>query len=79
MNVSSLPLIINLYSAGIDLRRQNLTSVDEVDPRTEKVKIFLMAVDIFQPIFVVSRESPNNLITIFTHLKLCLADAIHFK
>ena len=34
---------VNPYSTGIDFRRQNLTS--KVDPRTERVKIFLMAVD----------------------------------
>ena len=32
----------NPYSAGIDFSRQNLT---KVDPRTVRVKIFLMAVD----------------------------------
>ena len=33
----------NPYSAGIDFSRQNLTS--KVDPRTERIKIFLMTVD----------------------------------
>ena len=33
----------NSYSAGIDLSRQILTT--KVDPRTVRVKIFLMAVD----------------------------------
>ena len=32
--------VINPYSAGIDYRRQNLTSI--VDPRTVRVKIFYM-------------------------------------
>ena len=34
---------VNPYSAGIDFSHQNLTS--KVDPRTVRVKIFLMAVD----------------------------------
>ena len=33
----------NPYSAGIDFRRQILTS--KIDPHTVKVKIFIMAVD----------------------------------
>ena len=33
----------NPLSAGIDLRRQNLTS--QVDPRTRRFKYFIMAVD----------------------------------
>ena len=33
----------NSYIAGIDIRRQILTS--KVDPRTVRVKIFIMAVD----------------------------------
>ena len=36
-------IYINPYSAGIDFRRQILTS--KVDPRTVIVKIFMMAVD----------------------------------
>ena len=47
---------LNPYSAGIDFRRQNLTSgstlddrrqilTSEVDHRTERIKIFIMAVD----------------------------------
>ena len=34
---------IDPYSAGVDFRRQSLTS--EVDPRTGRVNIFLIAVD----------------------------------
>ena len=34
---------INPYSAGIDFRHQNLTSVN--DPRSVRIKIFLMAVE----------------------------------
>ena len=33
----------NPYSAGIDFRRQIVTS--KVDPRTVRIKIFLIAVD----------------------------------
>ena len=35
--------MINPYSVGIDFRRQILTS--KVNPRTVRVKIFLMAAD----------------------------------
>ena len=35
--------IVNSFSGGIDFRRQILTF--KVDPRTEKVTIFIMAVD----------------------------------
>ena len=49
---NSFMVCVNSKSAGIDLRRQNLTSADvifiltsKVDPRPVKVKIFLMAVD----------------------------------
>ena len=46
-----LYIMVNPHSAGIDCRRQNLTSVDvrllksKVDPCTVRVKISLMAVD----------------------------------
>ena len=42
---TTLLRLFNLYSAGIDFRRQNLTS--KVDPRAVKVglSIFIMAVD----------------------------------
>ena len=36
--------VLTQYSAGIDFRRQSLTSVD-VDPRTVRVKIFILTVD----------------------------------
>ena len=36
-------VIVNPYSAGIDFSRQNLTT--KVDPRTVRIKIFIMAVD----------------------------------
>ena len=36
-------MMINPYSAGIDFSRQILTT--KVDPRTVRVKIFIMAVD----------------------------------
>ena len=35
--------VFNLYSAGIDFRRQNLTS--KIDPHTVKVNIFIMTLD----------------------------------
>ena len=49
-------IYLNPYSAGIDFRRQNLTTLDvyfrrrqilasKVDPRTVKVILFLVAVD----------------------------------
>ena len=37
------PIILNPFSAGIDFRRQNLKS--KVDPRTERIRIFIIAVD----------------------------------
>ena len=37
------PERVKPYSAGIDFRRQNLTSI--VDPRTVKIKLFPMDVD----------------------------------
>ena len=39
---------VNPYNAGIDFRRQNLTYVEirlKIDPRTRRVKIFLMTLD----------------------------------
>ena len=37
-------IFINTFSAGTDLRRQNLSS--NVDPRTEKIAKIVMAVDL---------------------------------
>ena len=67
-------LTLDPYSAGIDFSRQNMTSTDvrfwrlfKVDPRTVRVKIFLMVID---PYHRYSNESERSSEDIYDDFKL---------
>ena len=45
---------VNPYRPGIDFSRQILTS--KVDPRTESVKMFIMAVDPYHETFIIIKK-----------------------
>ena len=64
-------IVLNPHSAGIDFRTKYIYDEFKLEKKPLAFEVFI------KNFSVLTLYPPNYSIGIFTHLKLCLADAIH--